>query len=248
MIVTPPQARAIIAGRLTLVCLPVRGGRAGAPYTPIAFKLAHDYPIATRRGGQLATIRVCAVTRERLGSLTLRGARAAGQRTTDDYRQAWVRRHDRAWLARHKVDLAACFGDDVVPFILNARFEQRWSDAQVWAVRFVVHSDAARFMAVQRGRAHGDDAGQYTPIAADAIDAAEAVPARWLDREARRRGQLAEAQRADARAGAAIDRANQRKSRIAMLRATPRAPSVADGPDRRPQMGCDTRHDRPLPA
>jgi hypothetical protein len=72
-------------------------------------------------------------------------------------------------------------------------------------------------MASQRGRALGD--GQYTPIAADAIDRAEVVPERWLDREAARRAEHSEAMRAALRADAGAERQCRRNARIATLRA-----------------------------
>lgn len=198
MIFDARRARAIAAGRVTVLLLPTRPGRAGAPLAPCRLKVACDVPVTTRGGGAPVTaIRVLSARREPLSALTLRLARSAGFRTTDELREDWIRRHDRAWIARHKIDLAAVFGDDVVPFILRERFARRWHDRLAWVVSFAVVTDPPRFLASQRGRAFGD--GQYTPIAADAIDPAEAVPERWLDREAQRRAEYGERMRASFR-------------------------------------------------
>jgi hypothetical protein len=193
MIFDSKAANAIADGRVTRIYLPVRRGRAGAPFANITLRQGADVPVATRGAhAPLCTVRVRQRLRTPLRALTLKEVRAAGWRTSGDFRAAWVTRHDTAWMLRHASEIS----DDDAARLLE-RFAAYWADRLAWSVTIAVVTDPARFMSRQHGRALGD--GQYTPIAGDAIDHAEVPPARWLEREASRLGEHGERIRAERR-------------------------------------------------
>lgn len=164
MIFTSRQARAIAGGRLTQARIPVFAGRA------CPMKVGHDYPVQVRRGRKLDSllrIKILARGKQRAGDITLAEARAEGQRTTADWKRAWVRRHDTQWTAR---DELFDDGNDIVNDILLARFEERHADTLVWAIAFEPLVDAPRFMA-RPTRTSGD----YVAVTARAIDPVECV-------------------------------------------------------------------------
>jgi hypothetical protein len=120
----------------------------GQFYRACRYTVGHTYSVQpgyAKRGD--ARIIVTAVERQRLGDITFAEARAEGFRTTDEFKQAWVRIHDREWLERELVDRAEIFGDDAVPFILRARFEQRHADRLVWAITFELDRESPRLLA-----------------------------------------------------------------------------------------------------
>jgi hypothetical protein len=196
MIFESKQANAIADSRITRIYLPVRPGSAGAPFANIPLRRGADVPVTTRGAiTPLCTVRVLQRLRTPLRALTLKDVRAGGWRTTNDFREAWVTRHDGAWIAQHNV--LEISDDDGRADVLRERFTAHWTDRLAWVVTIAVVTDVARFMAVQRGRALGD--GQYTPIAGDAIDHAEVPPARWLDHEAAKRAEHSERMRAGLR-------------------------------------------------
>src|SRR4051812_44421337 len=101
MIFDSRQANAIADSRVTRLYLPVRRGRAGAPFANIPLRQGADVPVATRgASAPLCTVRVLQRLRTPLRALTLKEVRAGGWRTTSDFREAWVQRHDAAWVER----------------------------------------------------------------------------------------------------------------------------------------------------
>lgn len=168
MIFPPQQARAIANGKVSALRIPARRGKAGAPYARIPFKVAHDIPVHSSADRERPKCHIRVVSKHREPhSVSLLDARAAGYRTSSEYMQAWVRRYDRAWIAKHKVDLAAAFGDEVVPYILGRRFEERWLGAEVWVVRFALVDDTLYYLAQPNPLREQDD---YTTVPGLAID------------------------------------------------------------------------------
>lgn len=209
MIFPPAQARAIAGKRKTQARIPATGPRC-------RFRLGHDYAVQTGPGRPAACrLKIVGIGRQPLGALTLPDARAEGHRTTADFMVAWVRRYDRAWVEREKVDLAAVFDDDVsvVDWILVARFEQRHAQRIVWVLHVELLSDAPRYLARQGDILAGGP--QYTANRARAMDDVEAVPARWLDREAARRAEHGARMRAGLRASVEAERQRRRNLRVA---------------------------------
>ncbi len=146
MILTPTEVRRVVSGRKTMARIPVA--------YPDGIRQACPFPIGSSHAVQPAAgepshaqVAVTEVRSELLGAIGFDDARAEGHRTTGEFKQAWVRRHDGAWLHREKVDLAAPSGDDVVPRILTERFEQRWATTEVWVVRFWLDEERPRFLA-----------------------------------------------------------------------------------------------------
>ncbi len=206
MIVPKDTAKAIAAGRKTTIRVLARPGKAGARWAPIPFKMAATYPIGHReRDTPNCHVVVTDIRRAHAGDISLHDARAEGHRTTDLYREAFVREHDRDWMDHEKPDLAAIFGDNAVAFILLKRFDERWRDADVWVVRFELTADVPRFMAVQRGRAVGD--GQYVPTPTRAISDAECIPDALQESFARAAGPWGEAKRD-------VDRKRSERARV----------------------------------
>lgn len=87
------------------------------------------------------------VRREPAGAITDADAKREGNINARWWMQAWVRKHDRAWLKRELVDRADIFGDDAVAFILCKRFEERWADREVWVMTLEPLPEVPRFMA-----------------------------------------------------------------------------------------------------
>lgn len=87
------------------------------------------------------------VREELLGAITFKDVRAEGHNTTDDFKLAWVRRHDKAWTKSEQFARAAAFGDESVQALILARFERRWAGVEVYVVRFERTESKLRYMA-----------------------------------------------------------------------------------------------------
>lgn len=173
MNLNPAELRAVASGRKTTHRVPVgkprvvkRHGPRGLertglsatrivePFTPFQGEVLtitatreraeQDVPEAIR-----AT--VTDVRRELAGEITDADAKREGNINARWWKQGWVRKHDRAWMKRELVDRADIFGDDVVPFILCKRFEERWADVEVWVVTLEPLAEIPRFMAPVSG-------------------------------------------------------------------------------------------------
>lgn len=208
MIFTAADAKLIARGVKTQHRTPVLVRRS---------KVGHDYAVTPGR----CRIRVLDRRRVPLGTITYRDAKAEGHRTTDAFRVAWVRRHDRAWLQREKVDLlTSTIDDDEITSIVHAgllaRFAVHWAPRIVWLVEFELLTDGPLYLARQRDILAGGE--QYTPIRARSIDELEAACGPWLDREAKRRAEHGELMRGSFRAALEVERQERRNARIALLR------------------------------
>lgn len=224
------HARRIAAGKVSTLYIPARKGKAGAPYAPIPFKEAHDYPVSANGRDPLCEVRVKAILKPAPLAITLLQARAAGFRTTTDFKEWWIVTHDRAWLRRERFDLirsqevADELGVEFADFVRDAfleRFDQRHALRLVWTVCISLTHDTPRFMAQQRGAGVGD--GQYTRVPAKSIDPeAEVIPAQYqeklskdalgfcLGRQRKRQQEQAEAK--------ARQRSESKKPRLEMFR------------------------------
>jgi hypothetical protein len=195
MILSPNQARLVLAGKKTQVRIPVveptltRRTRKVAgqpvphgpeyttqPFHPHVGRLVPISTLQTVDGKQRAVPHsVVLVTDYRhalLGdSLDDQGkaARAEGHRSTDEFKAWWVGVYDRSWIntyiKRHEIEP----GDD----ILIERFDRRHTLRSVWVMVFEPDRTAAPRYLAPTGR--GDDRG-YTTVMAQAIaDEPEAV-------------------------------------------------------------------------
>jgi uncharacterized protein YhfF len=143
-------AKDIIRGRKTATRRPVRytSSTSGTTPVPCRYKPGHTYAIQPGRGKPaIGRLKVTHVEQQRAGELTLADAHREGFRTRDDFKAQWVRIHDRAWVAKHKVDLADCLDLSVVSFILCRRFDLEHADIPVWAITFELAQDEPRFLA-----------------------------------------------------------------------------------------------------
>lgn len=177
MIVDKHLADEIRRGKATVFRIPAKRGKAGAPYAKIAYEPAHDYPVRTGPGKEpVCTIRVASVERERFEP-TLLQARAAGFRTTDDYREWWVCQWDRT--------ASGGVSEEEERERRLGWFADRWHGTEVWVITFAVTTDTPLFMAQQRGVAVGD--GQYTHLPSRSIDpGAECIDPGTAERYAKR--------------------------------------------------------------
>ena len=150
MILTPAETRAVLARRKTMVRLPVASRDGVTRRCPVTIGSSH----AVQPGAgepAAAQIAIVNVRREPAGAITPVDAKAEGNRTVEWWKQAWVRRHDAAWMKREHVELADVFGDDVVPFILLKRFEERWAHVEVWVVSFWLDEVKPSYLAPGNG-------------------------------------------------------------------------------------------------
>lgn len=208
MIFTPPQARAIARGAVT---------QARRPATQLRcrYRIGHDYAVQPGLGRDaVCRVKILGTRRHPAGEITFRDARAEGYRTTDEWKMAWVRQYDRAWLDEHKVDLVSVFDDTVsiVNWILLKRFKQRHAHRDVWALVFEI-ADETRYLAHPTARS-----GDYTNHPARAIDPEECVGADVLDLFAKLAAPASAARRERHRAEADEQRQSKRSGRVIMLR------------------------------
>lgn len=161
MILTPHEARSIAAGRKTMIRIPVVGDARHSPYP-----VGSSHPVQPGFGQPSdAQIAVLETRREQAGDITTADAKLEGNLNVDWWKQAWVRKHDHHWMRRELVDRADIYGDQVVPFILLARFEQEWANRDVWVVRFWLDEVRPRYLA-RPTRTSGD----YVMNASRSID------------------------------------------------------------------------------
>ena len=159
MIVAAHEARAIAQGRKTSLRVVALTDR--CPYP-----VGSSHPVQPGAGEPSeAQIAVLEFRRERLGAISAADAKAEGNLNVEWFKQAWVRKHDRVWMAREKVQLADVFGDEVVPVILCKRFDEEWAQVDVWVVRFWLTEVRPRYLA-RPTRTGGD----YTTSVSRSID------------------------------------------------------------------------------
>lgn len=127
-----------------------------------------------------ARVRITGLRTSALGDMTPLDARACGHVSIPAFQIAWVRDHDRAWMARHADQLDARRVTHVAAdYVLLDRFAARWRDREAWVIT-VVHVEAQHLLAdVRKGR------GDYTTSPGSTIDmGAECVDAATLERYA----------------------------------------------------------------
>ena len=223
MIFSPKQARRIAAGRKTQERRPitratVRLNDGRLVDRPSHYRVGHDYPVRTGHGQSAELrIKITAIRFEAVGAITLEDARAEGYRTTDEFKIAWVRTHDEAWIDRHKVDLAEVFDDDdvsVVDWILLERFRRSHAHRRVRVLVFDVLRDLSRYMATQRDILSGRSDGDYTSNPHRAIDDAECPSPAYAAR-AREDG---ERRRETFRSDLEEERSQRKQARVQALR------------------------------
>jgi hypothetical protein len=203
LILTATHARLVLAGRKTQIRVPVREPRTtrrrrkvegvwqphGPEYLtqPFQPKTGMRIPICVHRriNGTMMPVEECAVVvrdseHQLLADLVFADALAEGHRTTDEFKAWWVRTHDAHWVLRSETGTE----QDGAPDPLTAeqladRFEQRWADRPVWAIRFVLDREQQpRYLASEGA---GDERN-YTANPGRAIDEPAAVDDSTLER------------------------------------------------------------------
>ncbi len=152
----------------------------GVLYRACRYQPGRTYSVQTGRGrhGQ-HRILVTSVRREPVGAIDYPAARAEGFRTVDEFKVAWVRIHDAAWISREQIDLLDALDPADVPWehferftisappagiapvtwVLLERFRQRHAATLVWVITFELIGDVPRLLA-PAGDVAGDDADQ----------------------------------------------------------------------------------------
>lgn len=92
-------------------------------------------------------VRINVVTQERLGLVTWAQAKAevGTHKRIGEWQQAWVRRHDKPWVARYAALHGGVTSED-----LERRFRTRWAKTDCWVLGFVILDDQPRYLANQR--------------------------------------------------------------------------------------------------
>jgi hypothetical protein len=126
------------------------------------------------------------------GDVAFDAARAEGHRTRDDFKAAWVRRHDRAWVDRQE---AWATGPDELlsDEVLVERFDQRHAERPVWALFFEVdRAHVPRLLHRQSERGYTTTPRDAVPDEPEAVDAATQtrITAEARRRDTMRRGWL----------------------------------------------------------
>lgn len=153
------------------------------------------------------------VRREWLGAIDYAGARAEGHRTTDDFKEAWVRRADRAVVDRAERWALREFGEDGLHAALIARFVRHHAAVEVWVVTFRISEGRDRFLAA------GSRGGDYTTTPARAMDPdAPCVDEFTQAAYAKRAEADAQMRRASLKVDIENERAKRRRERLSMFR------------------------------
>ena len=97
MIFHKPLDRLVIEGRKTSTRRPIKRAADGT-LMPCRWKVGHDYAVERPTGVPTdARIQITAVRDELLGDIDYAGLRAEGHKTRDEFADAWLCQHDRAW-------------------------------------------------------------------------------------------------------------------------------------------------------
>lgn len=155
---------------------------------------------------RVASATITAVRREWLGQIDFAGARAEGHRTTDDFRVAWVLRHDGPAVRRAERWALCVLGEDGLRSELIARFHRHHAAHEVWVVSFRISEGRDRFLAPG---ASGDERG-YTMTPGLALDRDAPCVDEFTQAAFAKR---AEAQRAGFRAALEAERAERKAAK-----------------------------------
>ena len=214
MIFRPQLARAVIDGRKTQTRRPVKGDQ------PCRYLVGHDYAVQPGYGKPaIGRVQILDVREERAGDISHYDARAEGFRTTDDFKEYWVRLHDKAWVERERIDLVAVYDTDVsiVTWILLRRFEQRHAHKRTWVITLTTHTDTPLYLAHPT-----PNSGDYTSQPCRAIDDLEVIDRTTQERYAKAASQRDAPMRNRKLQTFAEDladaRREQRNTRLAMFR------------------------------
>lgn len=97
MIFAKPLDRLVLEARKTQTRRPVKRTPDGTTL-PCRWKVGHDYAVERPTGVPTdARIQITAVRDELLGDIDYHGIRAEGHKTRDEFADAWLCQHDRAW-------------------------------------------------------------------------------------------------------------------------------------------------------
>lgn len=193
MIFTDANAKAVAAGRKTqtrhIPGVPrlakrkdwqrrgLSATRMTTPWTPV---VGHAEPVQPGRGKPaICHLIITEVRREPVGAITLEDAKAEGFASVAAFKVAWVRIHDSAWIAHHKVNLADALGPGVVRWILCERFDQEHAQTMVDAITFE-RAPADTQLLARPTRTSGD----YVTSSARAIDLLPVVDAEYVAKKA----------------------------------------------------------------
>jgi hypothetical protein len=168
LITSYQTAKAIAQGRATI------HHHTGTPLKP-----GSEYPVQPGRGRPaLCRIHVNTVSTQPIGAITFHDARHAGYRTTQAFKAAWVRHHDKPWVGKQRTD-----PEDQA---LAERFDTRHTGTIVQAVTFSVVQDEPRYLASQYDILHGNtDRGEFTTRMGRAVDELEVVDETTMERYAK---------------------------------------------------------------
>lgn len=145
MIFCSRMRQQILAGRKTQTRRPVRAPQVrqranGTTYTTRPFQPTVGRTVAVQAGRgkpELFRVHVTGVRSEPVGQISFADARAEGFRTSDEFREHWVRLHDRQWVTAHPD------GD------LLDRFAARHAGTLVWVIEFEPIGDQPRLLAAR---------------------------------------------------------------------------------------------------
>lgn len=154
---------------------------------PCPYTVGAEYRLLLPGLSGKQSLRVSAVAKERLGLVTWAQVRAevGHYRSRGAWQAAWVKRHDKAWCARHPT----ASDED-----LERRFRLNWARQDCWVLTFTLLEPPQRFLADQRRRPRDD--GQYTGCVGMAIDTLPVVdPAPEYVKQAREEGERLRAER-----------------------------------------------------
>lgn len=136
----------------------VRTGRDkhGHPISTIRYRTGGSYALQPGRGRpSIGRVLITNIRLQQLTDITHRDAQAEGHQTTNDFRQAWVHLHDKAWVTR-TLNLDDTTDDQAQALIL-ARFDQRWTHQQVWAITIQPdRTDTPRLLTAKPGLQRAD--------------------------------------------------------------------------------------------
>lgn len=97
MIFHKPLDRLVLEARKTQTRRPIKRAADGT-LMPCRWKVGHDYAVERPTGVPTdARIQITAVRDELLGDIDYHGIRAEGHKTRDEFADAWLCQHDRAW-------------------------------------------------------------------------------------------------------------------------------------------------------
>lgn len=139
MIFDGPQARLIRRGKATRHHWPRKSGE-----TTCRVKPQRSYSIQTSANRTAdGYIVVLSVEHRLAGDFTFAEAVEMGYRTRDDAKAALVQRWDKRWLLAQ---------EEVIPAVAAQRFDERFAEVAVWAMRFKLQTDRPRFLSASLTR------------------------------------------------------------------------------------------------